>query len=68
MVIINFTLYLVEIQKYLNKMDKPFRISAFDDHHYADLILEYLSKFGSASRKEVDNLVWDELSNALNDV
>lgn len=40
---------------------------AFDDQHYADLILEYLSKFGSASRKEVDNLLWDKLSDALND-
>ena len=41
---------------------------AFDDQHYADLILEYLSKFGSASRKEVDNLLWNKLSDALNDV
>ena len=40
---------------------------AFDDQHYADLILEYLSKFGSASRKEVDNLLWDKLSDALDD-
>ena len=26
---------------------------AFDDQHYADLILEYLSKFDNASRKEI---------------
>ena len=40
---------------------------AFDDQHYADLILEYLSKFGSASRKEVDKLLWDKLSDVLNE-
>ena len=38
---------------------------AFDDQHYADLVLEYLSKFGSASRKEVDKLLWNKLSDAL---
>lgn len=40
---------------------------AFDDQHYADLVLQYLSKFGSASRKEIDELLWDKLSDALND-
>ncbi len=40
---------------------------AFDDQHYADLILEFLSKFDTASRKQVDELLWDKLSDALND-
>jgi len=32
-----------------------------------DLVLKFLSKFGSASRKEIDELLWDKLSDALND-
>lgn len=43
------------------------KTSAFDDQHYADLVLKFLSKFGSASRKEIDELLWDKLSDALND-
>lgn len=41
---------------------------AFDDQHYADLVVQYLSKFGSASRKEIDKLLWDKLSDALDEV
>lgn len=43
------------------------KTSAFDDQHYADLVLKFLSKFGSASRKEIDDLLWDKLSDALSD-
>lgn len=43
------------------------KTSAFDDQHYADLVLKFLSKFGSASRKEIDELLWDKLSDGLND-
>jgi ATP-dependent DNA helicase RecG len=41
---------------------------AFDDQHYANLVVQYLSKFGSASRKEIDKLLWDKLSDALDEV
>lgn len=41
---------------------------AFDDQHYADLVLEFLSKFGTASRKDIDQLLGDKLSNSLTDV
>ncbi len=40
---------------------------AFDDQHYADMVVEFLRKFGSASRKDVDELLWDKLSDALDD-
>lgn len=46
---------------------KYIKTSAFDDQHYADLVLKSLSKFGSASRKQIDELLWDKLSDALND-
>lgn len=40
---------------------------AFDDQHYADMVVQYLRKFGSASRKDVDDLLWDKLSDALDE-
>lgn len=44
------------------------KMRAFDDQHYADLVVQFLRKFGSASRKEIDDLLWDKLSDALDDV
>jgi ATP-dependent DNA helicase RecG len=44
------------------------RTRAQDDEFYAKLIADYLAKFGSASRKEIDILLLDKLSDALDDV
>lgn len=41
------------------------RTRAQDDDHYAKLITDYLTKFGVANRKELDNLLMDKLSDAL---
>lgn len=41
------------------------RTRAQDDEFYAKLITDYLAKFGSASRKEIDTLLLDKLSDAL---
>lgn len=35
---------------------------AQDDHFYSKLIFDYLEKFGKASREEINNLLWDKLS------
>lgn len=43
------------------------RTRAQDDDHYAKLITDYLAKFKTASRREIDKLLWDKLSDALND-
>jgi ATP-dependent DNA helicase RecG len=40
---------------------------AFDDQHYADMLMQYLREFGTASRKDVDDLLWDKLSDALDE-
>lgn len=40
---------------------------AFDDQHYADMLEQYLREFGTASRKDVDDLLWDKLSDALDE-
>ena len=40
---------------------------AQDNAFYAKLIFDYLEKFGEASRKEIDKLLWTKLSDALDD-
>ncbi len=40
---------------------------AFDDQHYEEMVLEFLRKFGQASRKEIDDLLWNKLSEALDE-
>lgn len=41
------------------------RTRAQDDEHYARLICDYLGKFGTADRTELDQLLTDKLSDAL---
>lgn len=43
------------------------RTRALDDNHYQRLIVEYLQKFGKASRTELDDLLLSKLSEALSD-
>ena len=38
---------------------------AFDDDYYKDLIISYLKKYKTASRKDIDDLLRDKLSDAL---
>ena len=41
------------------------RQKAFDDDHYKTMILEYLKTYGSATRKELDSLLVEKLSEIL---
>lgn len=43
------------------------RKRAFDKEHYKKLVVAYLTKFGEARREEIDELLIDKLSDALND-
>ncbi len=38
---------------------------AFDDGHYKQMVIEYLKKYGQASRQEIDTLLLDKLSDVL---
>jgi len=40
---------------------------AFDKEHYIKMITSFIEKYRSASRKDIDDLVLDKLSNVLND-
>ncbi|MGO7338076.1 RNA-binding domain-containing protein [Rhizobium leguminosarum] len=46
---------------------KYIRTRPFDDQHYEEMIVTLLRKFGQASRKEINELLWDKLSDALNE-
>lgn len=39
---------------------------AFDDSHYEKLILNFIDKYGSATRKDIDELIIDKLPEFLN--
>ena len=39
----------------------------FNDKYYKDLIVEYLKKYERAKKKDIRDLLWDKLPNALND-
>jgi len=40
---------------------------AFDKQHYKKMVIELIKKFGSANRKDIDNLLWSKLSDVLNE-
>ncbi len=40
----------------------------FNDKYYKDLIVEYLKKYELAKKKDIRDLLWDKLPNALNDI
>ncbi len=43
------------------------RNKGFDDSHYKNMILEYLKRWKEASRKQIEKLLWDKLSDVLDD-
>lgn len=40
---------------------------SFDDEYFMKLVIEYLKKFGKASRKDINGLLFGKLSDVLND-
>jgi len=43
------------------------RNRAFDDDHYKKMIIAFIKKYKSASRRDIDDLLIDKLSDALNE-
>lgn len=39
----------------------------FDDKYYKDLIVEYLKQYDKARKKEIRELLWDKLPDALSE-
>lgn len=43
------------------------RNKGLDDDYHKNMIIEYLSKWKEATRKQIENLLWDKLSDILDD-
>lgn len=43
------------------------RTRAQDDAHYTKLVSDYLEQFGAGTRRELNHLLWDKLSDVLTD-
>ncbi len=43
------------------------KMRAFDKEHYAIMVVAYLEKFGEATREDIDKLLLDKLSDALDE-
>jgi ATP-dependent DNA helicase RecG len=54
-----------EVASAADQKEKYIKNRAFDKHHYKALILQFLSKYEEASRKEIDELLTDKLSEIL---
>ncbi|TDB69254.1 AAA family ATPase [Arundinibacter roseus] len=50
-----------------NLRQEYIRNRGFDDQYCKDLILEYLAKWGKANRRQIENLIWDKLSDVLSE-
>lgn len=40
---------------------------AFDKEHYKKMIIAFIKEYGTASRQDINNLITDKLSDALNE-
>ncbi|MDR4496628.1 MAG: putative DNA binding domain-containing protein [Candidatus Scalindua sp.] len=52
-----------KVHSYLGKKAEYIKTRGLDKGYYEKLIIEYIQKFGSASRKDIDGLLMDKLPN-----
>lgn len=50
-----------------NKKAQYIRNRPFDDAHFKKMIIDYIKRFGYATRGDIDNLLMDKLSDVLSD-
>jgi ATP-dependent DNA helicase RecG len=58
---------VVKGTKHIGLKTSYIKNKSFDDDYFKRLIVDYISKFGKASRKEIDELLSNKLSEALTD-
>lgn len=62
------SLYLsADVAKSTEQEAQYIRNRGFNDQHYRDLIVEFITKFGKANRKQIRELLWDKLPDILTD-
>lgn len=64
---IYFSMSVVKGTKPIGLKTSYIKNKSFDDDYFKKLIVDYISKFGKASRKEIDELLTNKLSEALTD-
>lgn len=63
------SLYLsASAAKSIDESTNYIKNKGFDDKYYKDLIVEYLRQYKKAKKKDIRELLWDKLPNALSDV
>ena len=50
-----------------NKKAQYIKNRPFDDAHYRKMVLDYVKRFGYATRRDIDNLLMDKLSDVLSE-
>lgn len=55
------------LAKITNKKTGYIKNKAFDNEYYRDMIVKYIAKFNSASRKDIEDLIVDKLPEILSD-
>lgn len=62
------SLYLsASTAKSINDSTGYIKNKGFDDQYYKDLIVEYLKQYGKAKKKDIRELLWDKLPDALSE-
>ena len=56
-----------KVAKMLDEKEQYIKNKAFDDQYYKDMIIEYIRKFGKASKKNIRVLLLDKLPDVLDD-
>ena len=64
---IYLSMSVVKGTKHVGLKTSYIKNKSFDDDYFKRLIVDYISKFGKASRKEIDELLISKLSDALTD-
>ena len=55
------------ISEIVNEKSAYIKNSGFDDQYYKDLVLQYLDKFKSITKEDLDNLLLNKLPDSLNE-
>jgi ATP-dependent DNA helicase RecG len=55
------------ISEIVNEKSTYIKNSGFDDQYYKDLVLQYLEKFKSITKEDLDNLLLNKLPDSLNE-
>lgn len=55
------------ISEIVNEKSTYIKNSGFDDQYYKDLVLQYLGKFKSITKEDLDNLLLNKLPDSLNE-